>query len=228
MAVRAPGSGQRGGTGRKVALSVALVGAALGALVGGAMATFTSAASGGAAQIVGAGTVALTASPSTLGTGATAIAPGDWIDRTVTLNNTGNLKWNAVTLGVVDSQGSPNLTGGYPAGCTPACGTSTELQLGVYQCSVPWTSGSSGSPPPTQDICSGTKTTLLAATPASAVSGSTLAFAAIDPLLVSPGSSSAYLVVELTFPSSAPNQYQGLSSTLAYTFTATQRAAQSD
>ena len=239
MAERTQHTGGQDRPGRKIALSVALVVVALGALVGGAMATFTGSASGGAAQVVSAGTVSLTANPTALGTGASPIAPGDWIDRTVTLNNTGTLKWASVTLGIADSQASPNLTGGFPAGCAPACGTSTELQVGVYECSAPWTSGSSGSPPPSQDICSGTKTTLLAATPVSSVTSSSLAFAADDPLLVTPGSSSAYLVVELTFPVAAPNQYQSLSSTLNYTFTrdatggavgltATARAVRSD
>ena len=61
------------------------------------------------------GTITITANPTNLPTGANPIAPGDWIDRTVTLNNGGELTWSGVTLGITDGQAAPNLTGGFPA-----------------------------------------------------------------------------------------------------------------
>jgi spore coat-associated protein N len=194
--------------------------------VAGALATFTSAASGGAAQVIATGTMSITANPTTLPTGATAIAPGDWIDRTVDLHNGGGVGWSDVTLSIADGTSAPNLTGGHPAGCTPACGSTTELQVAVIECSVPWTHAANGSPPPNDYSCSGTTTTLLSATPASTVSGAALAFAGNDPVLSTSGAS-AHLVVELTFPSGSPNQYQNVSSSLTYTFTAVQRPGQS-
>jgi hypothetical protein len=106
-----------------------------------------------------------------------------------------------------------------------AAGATNGLTVEIDRCSSGFTE--SGSTPYTY-TCTGTRTTVLAATPVATVetngtSGSTLP--GLSALAV--GSSDS-LVAIFTLPSAAGNSYQGLSSTLSVGFTATQRAAQSD
>jgi predicted ribosomally synthesized peptide with SipW-like signal peptide len=74
---------------RKIALSVALILGALGALIGGVFATFTASVSAGP-QAITSGTVKLAVGPANdVATGATSIAAGDTISREADLNSTG-------------------------------------------------------------------------------------------------------------------------------------------
>src|SRR5437016_9726494 len=74
---------------RRIALSIALVLGAIGALIGGAFATFTSSVTAGP-QAITSGTVKLAVGPvNDAATGATNIAAGDTIAREADLNSTG-------------------------------------------------------------------------------------------------------------------------------------------
>src|SRR5689334_14435512 len=74
---------------RKVALSVLLLLGALGAIIGGAFATFTASVTAGP-QAITSGTVKLAVGPvNDAATGATNIAAGDTISREADLNSTG-------------------------------------------------------------------------------------------------------------------------------------------
>lgn len=90
------------------------------------------------------------------------------------------------------------------------------LQLAIDRCSVPWTE--SGTSPAFTYTCSGTTSTVLATRP---VIGSNLALSNLSALTAG---ATDHLRVTLSFPSSAGNTFQGVSSAITYTFTATQRA----
>ena len=88
----------------------------------------------------------------------------------------------------------------------------------LERCSVAWTEA--GTAPAYTYTCSGTTSTVLASR---AIVGSNLSLSNV--LLTA--ASTNNLRVTLTLPSTAPNTMQGLTSTISYTFTGTQRAATS-
>lgn len=203
------------GSAKKLALSAVLL-AGAGALAGhGAFATFTSAATGGP-QSITTGTVSIAlgatgASTNRLDVNATGVAPGDTIERSVDLSNAGTLNLASITLGLSASPSSlldTNATYG--------------LQTTVQSCSVAWTESSG---PPYTYTCSGTEATVLASTPVATLESTAASLPGLNSLTAG---GTDHLMVTLTLPSSAGNSYQGLTSTLTYTFTGTQRAAQSD
>lgn len=203
------------GSAKKLALSAVLL-AGAGALAGhGAFATFTSAATGGP-QSITTGTVSIAlgatgASTNRLDVNATGVAPGDTIERSVDLSNAGTLNLASITLGLSASPSmilDTNATYG--------------LQTTVQSCSVAWTESSG---PPYTYTCSGTEATVLASTPVATLESTAASLPGLNSLTAG---GTDHLMVTLTLPSSAGNAYQGLTSTLTYTFTGTQRAAQSD
>ena len=192
---------------RKLLLTVAVLGATASIAGLGTFAGFTSSTS--ASHTVSSGTVTIAlgatgASTNRLNVDATAIAPGDTIQRSVDLINSGTLDLASITLTTTASPSSLLDTD-----------ATNGLQMVIDKCSVAWTEAG----PPYTYTCSGATSTVLASR---AVIGSGLALSNL-------GSTTAgttdHLRVTLTFPSGAPNTLQNQSSTITYAFTGTQRAA---
>ena len=191
----------------KVLLTVAVL-AVAGGLAGlGTYATWTSSAT--ASHSISSGTITIAlgatgAATNRLTVNATGVVPGDTIQRSFDLSNTGTADFASVTL-------------------TTSATTSTALdtdatdglQMVVDKCSVAWTE----SGPPYTYACSGTTSTVLASR---AVIGPNLALANLADL--NTAGTTDHLRVTLTLPSTAPNGLQGLTSTIQYAFTGTQRA----
>jgi spore coat-associated protein N len=191
----------------KVVASIAVLGAAAGIAGLGTFATFTSTTS--ASHTVASGTVtiglgATGASTNRLNVNATAIAPGDTIQRSVDLINQGTLDLASVTLTTTASPSSLLDTD-----------ATNGLQMVIDRCSAAWTE----SGPPYTYTCSGSTSTALASR---AVIGSNLS---LSNLTATTAGNTDHLRVTLTFPSGAGNTLQNQSSTISYAFTGTQRAA---
>jgi spore coat-associated protein N len=193
-----------GSTLQKLIASLAVLGAAAAIAGFGTYATFTSSTS--ASHTIATGTLSLTSGPTNrLGTGASAIAAGDTMQRAIDLNYAGSISFGSVTL-------TTNAT------TSSALDTNTTdgLQVAVDKCSVAWTE----SGPPYTYTCSGSTSSVLASQP---VIGSNMA---LSNLTLTAGSTD-HLRVTVTLPSTAGNTLQNLSSTIAYTFTGVQRAGTS-
>jgi predicted ribosomally synthesized peptide with SipW-like signal peptide len=201
------GEKRSGSTTTKILTTVALIGAAASIAGLGTYATFTSTTSQSHAISSGTVTIALGAtgaSTNRLNIGATALAPGDTIQRSVDLINSGTLDLASITLTTTASPSSLLDTD-----------ATNGLQMVIDKCSLAWTEAG----PPYTYTCGGTTSSVLASR---AVIGSTLALSNL-------GSTSAgatdHLRVTLTLPSGAGNTLQNQSSTISYAFTGTQRAA---
>jgi predicted ribosomally synthesized peptide with SipW-like signal peptide len=193
----------------KLLASAALVAAAAGAAGLGTFGSFTSTTS--ASQSVTAGTVVIgvgTAGTANnrLSVAATGVVPGDTIQRTVQLNNTGNQNLASITLTTTASPSSLLDTD-----------ATNGLQLVIQKCSSTWTEA--GTAPAYTYTCGGTTTTVLASR---AVIGANIALSGLS--AVTAGASDN-LMATLTLPVSAGNTFQGLASTVTFAFTGTQRAA---
>jgi spore coat-associated protein N len=226
-------TGSRSRDYRKIVLSIALLLAAAGALVGGAFATFTDTVTAGS-QPISSGTVKLATGPrNDAVTGAEHIAAGDWLEREIDLNSTGatiankeiTLKLSAAPSTLLDT----DATNG--------------LQLGLKACTVAWTRVVG---PPLSYTCSGSATTVniggSATKSVSSLEGTAAALEGLNSLAMG---GQDYLVFKLELPAGAPGDLskvitpcsgtsggtvttenlQGCSSTLTYTFQATQRNA---
>jgi hypothetical protein len=190
----------------KIIASVALVGTAAGVAGLGTYGAFTSTTS--ANQAVAAGSVAIAlAAPgatNTLNVPVTDVLPGDRIERLATLSNTGTSDLNNVTL-------STTATG------TPSALTTdgtNGLQLTIENCSTPW-AGTAGA-----YTCGGIKTTVLASGPVITGNPKTLTL----PTVLTAGTTDNLKVIT-SLPASADNSFQGLTSAVAFSFTGTQRTA---
>ena len=193
--------------GRKLLATAAILGAAASISGLGTFATFTSSTS--ASHTVSSGTVTIAlgatgASTNRLTVDATAIAPGDTIQRSVDLINQGTLNLASVTLTTAATTSSVLDTD-----------ATNGLQIVVDKCSAAWTE----SGPPYTYTCSGSTSSVLT-TRAVIQSGVTL-----SNLSSLTAGSTDHLRVTLTLPSGAGNSFQNKSSTIQYTFTGTQRAA---
>lgn len=193
---------------RKLMMSAAMVMVAASVIGIGAFAVFTDTAD--VSQATSSGTVTLqpinvNGANNRLSIGASNIAAGDTIQRAVHLKDTGSISLASITLTTSATTSSVLDTD-----------TTNGLQMVIERCSVAWTE--SGGPPYTY-TCGGTTSSVLASTP---VIGTNLA---LSNLTLTAGADN-YLRVTLTLPSAAPNSLQGKSSTINYSFTATQRAAQ--
>ncbi|WP_298252107.1 hypothetical protein [uncultured Arthrobacter sp.] len=196
----------------KVLASVALLGVAASVAGLGTYGSFTSTTS--ASETVSAGRVAIQ-----LGTPGTAanrfnlsgssLVPGDTLQRVATISNTGNQAFGGVTLSTIPVGSPSKLT-------TDAV---NGLQLAVDSCSVPWTEG--GIAPAYTYTCAGTIASVL---PSRAIIGSNAAFSGLAS--ITPGRTD-HLRFTATLPVAADNTFQGLTSTVNFAFTATQRAATS-
>ena len=191
----------------KVIASIAVLGAAASIAGLGTYATFTSTASQSHTISTGTVTIALGAtgaSTNRLNIGATGVAPGDTIQRSVDLINSGSLDLSSITLTTTASPSSLLDTDG-----------TNGLQMVIDKCSQAWTEAG----PPYTYTCGGTTSTVLASR---AVIGSNLALSNLSALT---SGATDHLRVTLTLPSAAPNSFQNQSSTITYAFTGTQRAA---
>src|SRR3954466_1209525 len=193
---------------RKLLASAAVLGAAASIAGLGTFATFTSSTS--ASHTVSSGTVTIAlgatgASTNRLTVGASAIAPGDTIQRSVDLINSGSIDLSGITLttnATTSSLLDTDATNG--------------LQMVIDRCSNAWTEG--GTAPAYTYTCSGATSSVLASR---AVVGSNLTLSSLAALT---NGVTDHLRVTLSFPSAAPNSFQNQSSTIQYTFTGTQRA----
>jgi predicted ribosomally synthesized peptide with SipW-like signal peptide len=193
----------------KLLVSAALLAGAASAAGLGTFGSFTSTTS--ASQSVTAGTVVIgvgTAGTANnrLSVAATGVVPGDTIQRTVQLNNTGNQNLASITLTTTASPSSLLDTD-----------ATNGLQLVIQKCSSTWTEA--GTAPAYTYTCGGTTTTVLASR---AVIGANIALSGLS--AVTAGASDN-LMATLTLPASAGNTFQGLASTVTFAFTGTQRAA---
>ena len=192
--------------GRKLLLTAAILGAAASIAGLGTFATFTSSTS--ASHTISSGTVSIAlgatgSSTNRLNIDATAIAPGDTIQRSVDLTNSGTLNLASVTLTTQATTSSVLDTD-----------ATNGLQMVIDKCSQAWTE----SGPPYTYTCGGSTSTVLSSR-AVVQSGVTL-----SNLSSLTAGSTDHLRVTLTFPSGAGNSFQNKSSTIQYTFTGTQRA----
>lgn len=195
-------------TSRKLMLTAVALGAAASIAGLGTFATFTSTTS--ASQTVGSGalTIALGATGAAtnrLTVNATAVVPGDTMQRSFNLANTGSTDLSAVTLTTSATTSSALDTD-----------ATDGLQAVIQRCSVPWVEV--GTSPAFTYTCAGTTSTVLASR---AVIGSALA---LSNLTVTTAGATDYLRLTLTLPSTAGNTLQGLTSTISYAFTGTQLA----
>jgi len=202
-------SDARPGLSGKLLATVALLGAAASIAGLGTYATFTSTVSQSHTIASGTVTIALGAtgaSTNRLNIGASGLAPGDTIQRSVDLINSGSLDLASVTLTTTASPSSLLDTD-----------ATNGLQMVIDKCSQAWTE----SGPPYTYTCGGTTSSVLASR---AVIGSSLA---LSNLGSTTAGASDHLRVTLTLPSGAGNTFQNQSSTITYTFTGTQRTATS-
>jgi spore coat-associated protein N len=203
-----PGKTLLGGTGRKVLLSLGALGVA-GALAGmGTFATFTATTS--ASSTLASGTVVIAlgntgASTNRLTVNASGLVPGDTVQRSFDLSNTGSQDLASVALTTTASPSSLLDTD-----------STNGLQMVVDRCSVAWTE--SGSSPAFSYTCGGSTTTILTTR---AVIQSALTMSGLSALTAA---GTDHLRLTLTFPGTAGASLQGLSSTLTYSFLGTQRA----
>jgi predicted ribosomally synthesized peptide with SipW-like signal peptide len=198
---------QSSGTTKKLIATVAILGAAASIAGLGTYATFTSSTSQSHAISSGTVTIALGATGAAtnrLNIGATALAPGDTIQRSVDLTNSGSLDLASVTLTTTASPSSLLDTD-----------ATNGLQMVIDKCSVAWTE----SGPPYTYTCGGSTTSLVASR---AVIGSGISLGSLAALTAG---GTDHMRVTLTLPSGAGNTLQNQSSTISYAFTGTQRAA---
>jgi predicted ribosomally synthesized peptide with SipW-like signal peptide len=192
---------------RKLLASLAVLGAAASIAGLGTFATFTSSTS--ASHTVSSGTVTIAlgatgASTNRLNIGATAIAPGDTLQRSVDLINQGSIDLASVTLTTSATTSSLLDTD-----------ATNGLQMVIDKCSVAWTEAG----PPYTYTCSGSTSSVLASR---AVIGSSLALSSLASLTAG---ATDHLRVTLTLPGAAGNTLQNQTSTISYAFNGTQRTA---
>lgn len=192
---------------RKLLATAAILGATASVAGLGTFATFTSSTS--ASHTISSGTVTIAlgatgASTNRLNIDATAIAPGDTIQRSVDLINQGTLNLASVALTTQATTSSVLDTD-----------ATYGLQMVIDKCSVAWTE----SGPPYTYTCGGSTSTVLSTR---AVIQSSVALSNLSSLTAG---TTDHLRVTLTLPGTAGNSFQNKSSTLQYTFTATQRTA---
>jgi spore coat-associated protein N len=186
-------------TSGKLLASAALVATAAAVAGLGTYGGFTSSTS--ASENVTSGTVAININDaaSNLTVPATGVLPGDRIERVVALKNSGNQDLGSVTLAA--STTTPSLL--------TSDGTN-GLQLKVESCATGWT-GAPGS-----YSCTGAVTTVAASSP---IIGSR----PVTSLASLTAGQTDSLKVTATLPTTADNTFQGLTSTIKFDFTGTQR-----
>jgi hypothetical protein len=200
-------------------LALAVIGASVLVTTGvGVFAALSASVNNVTPQAVDSGTLILTLADNGAGFSQSIanLAPGDDVNRYVTLTNSGSLAGSRIDLEVA----STGLAALIADGTSPA--TTKALRVSATQCSVAWT--------PATGACAGTTTTLL--------SPITLTAAATAQTLIS-GTVAAGQDLHLRLSIELPDQsettvngilpaitVQGGSVNLTYTFIASQRAAE--
>jgi spore coat-associated protein N len=193
----------------KLLASTALLAAAAGAAGLGTFGSFTSTTSASQAVTTGTLNVALGTAASTgnrLSIAATGLVPGDSLQRTATLTNSGNQALSTLSLTTTASTSTVLDTD-----------TTKGLQMTVQSCAAGWVEA--GVSPKYTYTCAAGATTVIASRP---VIGSALALsglAALSPAGVD------NLMITLALPSTADNTFQNKTSTVLFTFDGMQRAA---
>jgi spore coat-associated protein N len=194
-------------TTHKLLATVAVLGAAASIAGLGTYATWTSTTTENHTISSGTVTIALGAqgaATNRLNVGASGLAPGDTVQRSVDLTNSGSIDLAGVTLTTTASPSSLLDTD-----------ATNGLQMVVDKCSVAWTEAG----PPYTYTCGGTTTPVIASRP---VIGNNLSLSNA----MSSGATD-HLRVTLTLANTADNSFQNKSSTITYSFTGTQRTATS-
>lgn len=191
--------------GRKLLLTIAVLGATASIAGLGTFATFTSSTS--ASHTVASGTVTIAlgatgASTNRLNVDATAIAPGDTIQRSVDLIDQGTINLASVTLTTSATTSSILNTD-----------ATNGLQLVIDKCSQAWTEAG----PPYTYTCGGSTSSVLSSRTVIQTG------VALSNLSALTAGATDHLRVTLNLPSAADNTFQNKSSTIQYTFTGTQR-----
>lgn len=204
---------------RNTLLALIAIGAAASATTGGTFASFNAKATPAAGGSITAGSLLMTIGKDSTSNGLpetiNAMAPGDIYNVYVLLTNTGTLPSAAgMTLAAAVTAPANALTNGSIAG--------EGLYVAINNCSVAWTAATGA--------CTGAMTSVLASTALSAFGApqnvSTAALAATNGV--------AHLQFQMTLAGTdvstngiAPNPtIMGLSTTITWTFTEAQRAAQ--
>ena len=150
--------------------------------------------------------------------GATNLVPGDTIQRSVNVKNTGT--------GTCLDPTTPFKLTTKATGCVGTCASSllntdatNGLQMVIEKCPTPWVQTTSASTTaPFTYTCGGAITSVLASTPIIQTN------ATLNNLVGTSGTDN-FLRVTLTFPSGAGNTFQNLTSRIEYSFAAQQRTA---
>ncbi len=194
-------------TGGKVLASTVLIGAAASVAGLGTFGTFTSTTA--ASATVASGTVRIAFGPggatNPLAVPVTGMVAGDTISQPLVLANTGDQDLSSVTLTTAATTSSRLDTD-----------QANGIQLQIQSCPLAWTQV--GAAPRISYTCA-SPTTVLAARPAIA------AAVPVSPLSSLSAGQVDNLLVKVTLPDSANNDFQGLSSVVGFSFTGTQRAA---
>ena len=194
---------------QKLLLSAAVIGAAASFGSLSTFASLTSSTSVSNTPATGTVTIALGstgASTNRLNLGATDLAPGDTMQRSFDLTNSGTINLASVTLTTTASPSSLLDTD-----------ATNGLQINIDRCSVAWTE--SGSSPAYTYTCGGSTSTVLASR---AVIGSAIS---LSNLTSTTAGSTDHLRLTITLPGTAGNTFQNLTSSITYAFTGTQRTA---
>jgi hypothetical protein len=181
-------------------------------------ASLTASANNTSGGSVTTGTLKLTQAPSGVPgitggflTAITSMAPGDVVNRYVDLTNAGTLNSASMTIGALGSASNELTTNG-----------TAGLQVTIKECSVAWTNVGG---------CSATQTTSMAS--ASVLSLATPAAITLQPASLVSGAV-IHLQISIALPAGSEvtvngdlpvNTVQGLTNSITWTFTATQRLA---
>ena len=193
----------------KLLASLSVVGSAAAVAGLGTFGTFDSTTS--ASQDVTSGTVTVAlgstgASTNRLTVAASGLVPTDTIQRSFDLSNTGNQNFASVTLTTTATASSLLNTD-----------ATNGLQMTITSCSNAWTEA--GVSPAFTYTCGGGGSTATVVA-SRAVIGSAIAMSNLTSLT---HGNTDHLLLTLTLPSTADNTFQNKTSTIQYSFTATQR-----
>jgi spore coat-associated protein N len=194
----------------KVLLTLAVVAAGATAVGAGTYASFTTSANPGQLQVTAASlslTVPAAGATNRMTVNATGIVPGDTMQRALNLTNPNGK----------DDLGSITLTTTASPSSLLDTDATNGLQLVIDKCSVPWTEA--GVSPAYTYTCGGSTTSVLATR---ALIGSAISLSNLSALTAN---NTDYLRVKLTFPAGTGDTFQGLTSTITFTFNGTQRTA---
>jgi hypothetical protein len=205
-------------------LAIGLIGASAAAVItSGVFAGLNATATNTTAQTVSDGTLSLTLADSGVGFSAniTNLAPGDVVNRYVTLSNGGTLAAQGLTLGIAATPANPASAALITDGVAPV--TTKALRVTVTSCSGSWA--------PLTGVCTGTASTEIAAAPLSTFTAAAQAFTRTSALEAKAAQS---LQVSVCLPEQSEtttngvlptNTVQGGSVNLTYTFNELQRTA---